>query len=356
MKKLFSKFGFALNVGIAFLLLLAYLASIVPPDSFWPFSFFGLAYPYLVLPNLIFLVVWVVQRSKRFILPLLVLILGYQNFINTFQVLPKSGTKDSGIKVLTYNVHSFRYDLRTHRTNTPKILDYFKTSGAEIICLQEATLLKEGKLSPKGIKEALPEINYYQLASSGDYSGSITFSKYPIINLGEIRFPGSSNLVLFSDIKIDNRQTIRVYNCHLQSYSIDPEDYSIIDSLGSGSNGRQINDARRISYKLKVGFKLRAFQARKVADHIRKSPYPVIVCGDFNDTPVSYAYRQVRGNLKDAFVESGWGVSNTYNGELPSFRIDYIFCDRKFVVQNYARDLIKFSDHFPVHSQLQFSN
>lgn len=352
MKNFFSKFGFTLNIGTTFLLLLSYLAPFVPPDSFWPLSFFGLAYPYLVLINLIFLVIWVLQRSKRLLMPLLGLLLGFYDFTNTFQLIPRLESKDLGIKVLSYNVHSFRYDLRTHRTNDPKILEYFKSTEAEIICLQEATLLRGGKLSPQGIKDALPEINYHQLASSSTYSGSVTFSKYPIVNLGEIRFPGSSNLVLFSDIKISNSQIIRVYNCHLQSYSIDPDDYSIIDSLGTGSNNEQINEARKISYKLKIGFKLRAFQARKVADHIRKSPYPVIVCGDFNDTPVSYAYRKVRGDLKDAFVEAGWGVSNSYNGELPSFRIDYILYDKKFIVGNYKRDRVYFSDHFPVRCQL----
>ncbi|MCX6238100.1 MAG: endonuclease/exonuclease/phosphatase family protein [Bacteroidia bacterium] len=341
-----------LNIGTTILLLLSYLAPIVPPDSFWPLSFFGLAYPYLVIINFIFLMIWVLQRSLRLLLPLIALLLGFNNFMNTFQVIPRFETRDSGVKVLIYNVHSFRYDLKTHRTNTPKILEYFKSTGAEIICLQEATLLRGGKLSPQGMKDALPEINYYQVASSGDYSGSITLSKFPIISMGEIRFPGSSNLVLFSDIKISNSQIIRIYNCHLQSYSIDPEDYTIIDSIGTGSNTVQINEARKMSYKLKVGFKLRAFQSRKVSDHIKKSPYPVIVCGDFNDTPVSYAYRKVRGDLKDAFVESGWGISNSYNGELPSFRIDYILYDQKFTSENYKRDRVYFSDHFPVHCQL----
>lgn len=353
LKIFFSKFGFAINIGTAILLLLSYLAPFVPPDRFWPLAFFGLAYPYLALVNIGFLVIWILQRSVRLLLPLLSLLLGFNFFVNTFQLLPKFNSTDSGIKVLSYNVNSFRYDLRTHRTGNPKILEYFKTSGAEIICLQEGTLLNGGKLSPKGMKDALSEINYYQLASSGDYSGLITLSKYPIISMGEIRFPGSSNLVLFSDIKISNRQIIRVYNCHLQSYSIDPDEYSVIDSIGSGSNREQIKEARQVSYKLKIGFKMRAFQARKVADHIKKSPYPVIVCGDFNDTPVSYAYRKVKGELKDAFVEAGWGISNSYNGELPSFRIDYILYDKKFKAVNYSRDRVIYSDHFPVRCRLR---
>lgn len=352
MKNFFSEFGFTLNLGSAFLLGLSYLAPFVPPDLFWPLSFFGLAYPYLMLINLIFLAIWVLQRSKRLLLPLIVLLLGYTDFVNTIQLIPKSELKGHGVKVLSFNVHSFRSELRSKRTNAPKVLDYFKSTEAEIICLQEAALPKEGILSPQKIVDALPGISHYQLASTGSNTGSITYSKYPIVNLGEIRFPGSSNLVLYSDIKISDRRTIRVYNCHFQSYSIDPDDYSIVDSLGTGSKNKQIKEARRISYKLKNGFMLRAFQARKVAEHILKSPYPVIVCGDFNDTPVSYAYRTVRGDLKDAFVESGWGISNTYNGVLPSFRIDYILYDQKFAGGNYKRDWVYLSDHFPVRCQL----
>ena len=352
MKGFFLRFGFTLNLGISFLLLLAYLAPFVPPDIFWPLSFFGLAYPYLIFLNLIFLIIWILQGSKKLMLPLVALVIGYSDFVNTFQLFPPLSLKKSGIEVLSYNVHGFRYDLRTIKRNQPRILEYFKSTGAAVICLQEAVVLKGTKLTPTAIRDALPQINFFHQASAGTNSGLITFSKYPIFNQGEIRFPGTSNLVIFSDIKISNRRMIRVYNCHLQSYSIDPDDYSIIDSLGLGPNSHQIEAARKVSYKLRAGFRLRAPQARMVADHIRKSPYPVVVCGDFNDTPVSYTYRKVRGNLKDAFVESGWGTSETYNGELPSFRIDYILFDQKFLAGNYKRDRVIFSDHFPVHCQI----
>lgn len=351
-RKSFSKIGFILNLGVSFLLLISDLAPFVPPDRFWPIAFFGLAFPYLVILNVIFLVFWALKRSKRFVLSLACLLIGFTNFTNTYQLIPGSNSTKSGIKVLSYNVHGFKSDQRAHRLNNPKIVEYFKSTGASIICLQEGTQFKTGKLSPQGIKEALPEINYFQVVSSGSYSDLVTFSKYPIINKGELKFPVPSILVQFSDIRISDRQIIRVYNCHLQSYSIDPDDYSVIDSIGSSTKTNQIEEARKVTFKLRNGFICRASQARKLAEHIRKSPYPVLVCGDFNDTPVSYAYRKVRGSLKDAFIESGWGTSNTYNGELPSFRIDYILLDQKFTVQNYHRDRVYYSDHFPIHCQI----
>ena len=352
MRKFISKLGFWLNLGASSLLLISYLAPFIPPDRFWPIAFFGLAYPYLALVNLIFLVFWALKASKKLMLSFVFLLIGIANFTNTYQLIPASNSTKSGIKVLSYNVHGFNSELRAHRLNNPKIVEYLKSTGASILCLQEGTQFKNGKLSPQGIKEALPEINYFQVVSSGNYSDLVTFSKYPIINKGELKFPVPSILVQFSDIRISDRQIIRVYNCHLQSYAIDPDDYSVIDSIGSSTKSHQLDEARKVTYKLRNGFIMRALQARKLADHIRKSPYPVLVCGDVNDTPVSYADRKVRGNLKDAFIESGWGTSNTYNGELPSFRIDYILLDQKFSAQNYHRDRVFYSDHFPIRCQI----
>ena len=352
MRKSISKFGFILNLGVSFLLLISQLAPFVPPDRFWPISFFGLAFPYLVFLNVLFLLFWALKYSRKMLLSLASLLIGFTNFTNTYQLIPVSNSTKPGIKVLSYNVHGFRSDQRAHRLNNPKIVEYLKSTGASIICLQEGTQFKNGKLSPQGIKEALPEINCFQVVSSGSYSDLVTFSKYPIINKGELKFPSPSILVQFSDIRISDSRTLRVYNCHLQSYAIDPDDYSVIDSIGSSTKSHQIEDARKVTFKLKNGFILRAYQARKLAEHIRKSPYPVLVCGDFNDTPVSYTYRKVRGSLDDAFVESGWGTSNTYNGELPSFRIDYILYGQKVTARNYQRDRVFYSDHFPIHCQI----
>ncbi len=356
MKKFFLKFGLALNLGAILLLLIAYLAAYVPPDSFWPIAFFGLAYPYFLLLNILFVAFWGIQRSKMFLISTLAIILGLTNFTNTYQLIPRLHSGGSGIKVLSFNVHGFRSDLRTSKVKSPKFVDYFKSNGSEIICLQEAIFVKGGKLSPEGLKAALPAVDFYQLASNGGNTGLITLSKFPIVNHGEIHFPGSSNLVLFTDLKVTGRQTIRVYNCHLQSYSIDPDDYSVIDDLGSSPNREQIKEAQKVSFKLIKGFKLRAAQSRRVAEHIQKSPFPVLVCGDFNDTPLSYAYHIVRGDLKDAFVEAGWWTSNTYNGELPSFRIDYMLFDPKLRVTSYARDRVKLSDHFPIRCRLELKD
>lgn len=348
-----KKFGFVINVFAAAFLLLAYLAYFIPPDTFWPLAFFGLTYPFLLLINLFFLVFWIVQRSRNSILSMIVILLGIGQLNNSVQFKSYKKDRGNGIKILSYNVNYFAYNRNKKPSNSTDLVKYLKNSSADIVCLQEVTIAKSGKFSAKGLQETLPNIKYYQLAHSVWFGGPVTFSRYPIINFGEIRFANTSNMVLFSDIKINESRTIRVYNCHLQSFQIRPDDYTIIENPTSGSNKLKLREILELGHKLVDAFTSRAVQARTVERHIKSSPYPVVVCGDFNDTPWSYTYHTLANNLEDSFVESGFGISNTYNGKLPSFRIDFILHSNSYRSYNYKRDRVYYSDHFPVSCILE---
>ncbi len=353
MKLFLNKFGFLLNMIAAVFLLLAYLAPFVAPDTFWPLSIIGLGYPFLLVLNFLFLIFWLIQRSKKLILSLLVIVLGLGYFNNYFQFHAVKEDISDGIKILSYNVNYFSYDLKNRKPGENNLLGYLRKSGADIICLQETYIRRSGYMSASEIMNSLPNIKHYQLAHSVSFGGPVTFSRYPIINMGEIRFANTSNMVIFSDIKVNENKIIRIYNCHFQSFQIKPENYTVIESPVSGSNRLKVKEIFELSHKLISAFSIRAFQARKVSQHIINCPYPVIVCGDFNDTPCSYTYRKVLGNLKDSFVESGFGISNTYHGILPSFRIDYIFHSKEFHSYNYIRKRINYSDHYPVSCVLR---
>ncbi|MBN2806343.1 MAG: endonuclease/exonuclease/phosphatase family protein, partial [Prolixibacteraceae bacterium] len=276
---------------------------------------------------------------------LLVLLLGWNVHMQNFQ-LSGSSAEQKGIKVMSYNVlHFYSYLEAKGKKDEGTIIDFIAAQNANIICLQETKLQKKGDLNPLKLKALFPGINHLQLAHQSKWGGPVTFTSFPIVNMGELRFNDTNNMVIFTDLIIHS-DTVRVYNCHLQSYGIRAEDYTIIDTLSFQQE--QFREVKQLGRKLREAYEQRSIQIKKLKNHIEVCPYPVIVCGDFNDTPVSYTYQTMRSLLNDAFIEAGRGVSNTYRGKLPPFRIDYIFYSDHFKASQYKRPRVTYSDHYPV--------
>jgi exonuclease III len=179
------------------------------------------------------------------------------------------------------------------------------------------------------------------------YYGIITFSRFPIIRKGEIIHPGSSSLSIFSDIIID-KDTFRIFNNQLQSFRLKKMERSFIGEITSPGSTETLDEVKSLSVSLKKGFVRRSLQAQSLQAQISHSPYPVIVAGDFNDTPVSYSYRKIRKGLNDAFVNSGYGAGFTYKGNYPANRIDYILFDNALESKYFEILKVKYSDHYPV--------
>jgi endonuclease/exonuclease/phosphatase family metal-dependent hydrolase len=348
MKRIVRYIFLAANVLVGLLLATTYLVPYINPKTFWMPSLLGLGYPYLLMVNLAFVVLWLIFRRRYLLVSLVFIMPGMSIHKGYYQFFPKLHTDKEGIKILSYNVEN--YNSITKRKETKgNMFDFIAASGANIICMQEAELQKTGKFNPIKLKSLFPGIKYCQLAHQSSWNGPVTFSSFPIIHMGEIRFTDSNNMVIFSDIKF-KKDTIRVYNCHLQSYGIKADDYSVIDT--PGLEERKIKEMRAIGAKLKSAYIRRSNQVTQLVKHIKQCPYPVIVCGDFNDTPISYTYHSLDAFLVDAYVESGWGVSTTYRGKLPPYRIDYIFCSKDLKPYNYKRIKVEFSDHFPVSATI----
>jgi endonuclease/exonuclease/phosphatase family metal-dependent hydrolase len=138
----------------------------------------------------------------------------------------------------------------------------------------------------------------------------------------------------------------------LQSYRLREAEINTIDSIDFNNQPKTKEKLIELSLKFKTALIKRAEQAATLRAHIDECPYPVIVCGDFNDTPVSFTYRTVKGDLEDSFTQSGKGTANTYNGKLPSFRIDYIFYSPVFTSYNFEVSNLNHSDHFPISCDL----
>jgi endonuclease/exonuclease/phosphatase family metal-dependent hydrolase len=348
LRKLILNIFLAVNIFAAIALLATYLVQEVSPAKFWIPSVLGFSYPYVLIVNGLFIPFWLIFKRRISLISLICIIAGIHINSSYFQVFPRHSNRTDGIKVLSYNVQNFYYYFEKNKKGR-EIIDYIAAQKADIICLQETKLQKVGDLNPVKLKSIFPGINHCQLAHQSKWGGPVTFTRYPIISMGEIRFDDTKNMVIFSNLQI-GKDTVRVYNCHLQSYGINTSAYSVIDTLGFES--KKIKEMRKIGSKLKWGNIYRSRQVIKLSNHIAKCPYQVIVCGDFNDTPISFTYGKISSTLKDSFVESGRGVSNTYRGKLPQNRIDYIFHSSGLAAYNYQRLDVEYSDHYPISTLL----
>lgn len=331
-------------------LLLAYLAPFVHPGSAWILPFFGLSYPILFFVTLLFLIYWSLQRSKWALVILGVLLLGFNYHLRLIaigevnQVNPSVSTT---LKILSNNVCIFDLyepDANQKFATRDSIFEYAVRSEADVVCFQE--FYQKDQPTEFGTTEVFAKkfgaLDYHERfvykPVGRQHFGIILFSKHPIIAKGDVIFESEDdrnyNFCIFSDI-VKNQDTFRVYNVHLQSVKISElepsEDYSSIA-------GTMID-------KLRIAYPKRADQALRIAEHVKGSPYPVIVCGDFNDTPVSFVYNQFTDLLNDAFLECGSGIGSTYVGKIPAGRIDYIFHSPSLSASNFITQKHAFSDH-----------
>lgn len=353
-KSVFFWFMLFINTICITALFVGYLAAWVKPSFYWPIAFFGLAYPFLVMINLLFFFYWIFRRRWFAIVPLLSIAIGYNTVLDYIQFGNTSEVStEKSISVLSYNAHLFKpiktnkYDKKSRH----EMLEMLLNEDADILCFQEFYYRKKGAYNIKDSIQKNGNYTYFkqQLFDSTDNErmSLAIFSKYKIINFQVLNFHDRphANMCIYADV-IKEGDTLRLFNIHLQSISFQPEDYEYLNQVKNVETDMQSN--KRIGARLKKAFLLRGGQAEEVRELIDESPYPVIVCGDFNDTPASYSYNVVSNGLKNAFREQGNGVGVTYNGAFPNFQIDYLLCSNQFDVCNFKIIKKKYSDHYPV--------
>lgn len=349
MKQFFVYTLLLINLIAVFALGFASLSVYLSPEKLWFGALFGMAFPYILVINLVFIVLWIIIKPWFTLISIVIILACYQHINNYLQFSGKV-TSEKGIRITSYNVKYFMgaTDFPT-KENADHILNFLRQDDADIICLQEVRLNKRQIFDIANHK--LSQINHMQLAHNSYAGGPLTMTRFPILYMGEIRFKNSGNMIIYTDILM-NSDTVRVFNCHLQSYRLGQREISAIDTIDFDTDEKTKDTYKQLAGKFKDALIKRAEQAATLREYLNQSPYPVIVCGDFNDTPVSFTYHMVRGNLKDSFTESGKGTANTYNGKLPSFRIDYILYSPKFTSYNFAVSSLDHSDHYPISCDL----
>ncbi len=338
-----------LNLLAVLALLMSYLAGYISPEKWWIPSFFGLAYPVIAGINIVFIFLWLITSPRYMLVSLIPLLAGW-GYLSRHLQLQEKTTESGEIKIMSYNVHHFRGDeMDSQQSTSQEIIRFLNEHQPDIICLQEVRLRQNQIFNLAKTVGELEFINHYQYARTSSTFGSVTMSRYPILQMNEIRFENSRNITIYTDLLI-NTDTVRVFNVHLHSYGIDPKDFGIIDT--GVTNEKDLEEAKVMGSKLKAGFQMRASQVQAIRALIDESPYPVIVCGDLNDTPASFSYQQIRKGLNDAFISSGKGAGRTYVNKLPSLRIDYIFYSDIYESYNFQTHDFRYSDHLPISAVL----
>jgi endonuclease/exonuclease/phosphatase family metal-dependent hydrolase len=352
--------NYALIIG----LLCAVASKYISPNHFWILAFFGLAFPLFIIANIFFTVYWFAQFKLHFIFSFAAILLSAKTLLGFVQLdFTSDAISNKDIKVMSYN--SMLFDLYNWTKNTQSrniILTSLAEENPDILCLQEFYTSEEkgdfnnidtvtGLLNAKNL-----HVEYTTTLRGNDHWGIATFTKFPIIKKGKIEFNTSANnMCIYTDLLI-KKDTVRVYNMHLQSIRFSKADYKFIDQVKNDTTDTkdEMEKSKNILRRLKRAFVKRAVQADAIAAHIESCRYKVVVCGDFNDTPASYVYHAVRGKLKDAFVESGSGFEQTYAGKFPRFRIDYMFHSKEFKSKNYHHLTESLTDHYPIVSYISF--
>jgi endonuclease/exonuclease/phosphatase family metal-dependent hydrolase len=356
-----------IHIGVAVFFLLACANAFLHPERWWFSALLGLTFPFLLLLVFGFLILWILFRSRWAFLSLGLLLLGYSNIraligFHSGGFTPEK--KENSIRVLSWNVRWFDEQKRLVKGSYPRrkqMMDFIKEQDADVLCFQEYF---ESSRAIYSNEKDLEKMNYpyhYKVIDYGRKGGKYEvgvaiFSRFPITDSIRITYNGQVKLraaesLIACDITVKG-QTIRVFNTHLQSVLFQAKDYQDLRTIKNAEDSI-LDASKSIIKKLRQGYASRGDQVDIVRAELDKSPHPVIMCGDFNDVPNSYTYFHIRGKRQDAFINQGNGLGRTYTYISPTLRIDYIMPGNEFEVLQYKRDVLPYSDHYPVVADLR---
>lgn len=338
------------------------LAALVSPQEEPLLAFLPFTTAVAAIANLLLLLFLIFRRHlPRAALPLIALVAAWPAinavFGNPLRWPAQSLAARPQIKVLLWNVHGLGiYDLPEDPEVPRKMLQFIKEQDPDVVCLVEFYTNYGDAMKPHSEK-FLTEGGFRDFRFVWDntigakvYIGMGMFSKLPVSAIEERWIAKNINL-LQSDVRLDSATKIRIVTLHLESVGLADKEKDVLDAAGKTlpAAKNSVRTTRRFMQRTITHFQNRARQADSVAAILAESPYPLIVCGDINDMPGSYAYTTVRGELDDAFAKYGKPFGRTYNRLLPTLRIDNIFYDPEaFRCVDFKTFRTTLSDHNPV--------
>lgn len=334
-----NKIIYLANILVAFVLFLAFVLPFLPPKTFSVLSVLNLGVPFLILGNVLFFLYWLFRVKKQLMLSLVVLIIGQLAFGSLYKFSSSKRIEHpNNFKVMNYNVRLFNlFEWLPGTDVDTQIIDFVKKQAPAILCIQDYHPRKDNDLG-------FFKYKYEWLSGNKIKHGQAIFSQFPIINSGSLNFPNSANNAIFVDV-VKEKDTIRIYNVHLESLRINTK----LDSLTK-------EQSELMFYRVSSTFKMQQSQTEMLLNHKAKTTYKTIICGDLNNTAFSYVYRKIKGDLKDTFKKAGNGFGRTYDFKFFPVRIDYIFADNAFAVNGFKAYNEHFSDHYPISATLSLES
>ena len=329
-----NKILFLVNSLLATLLLLSFCLPFIAPKTISALVVLSIFVPLLVLINGFFIIYWILNLKKQFLLSTFILVIGMFISSPIYKFKSNNSSLNNDLKIMSFNVKAF--DLFTNKKDSlhpKKGFDFIIENDPDILLFQEFFNYKELPIN-------FP-YKYVKTKSERNYFGMAIFSKYKIVNSGSLNFKNTSNNIIFSDI-LKEKDTIRIYNVHLESLKIKPYE----NNFGEENSEKLIK-------RIANSFQKQAVQTNQFLEHEKGWNGKKIICGDFNNTAYSWVYKQISKNKKDAFIEAGKGFGKTFDYWFP-MRIDFILTDATATINKFTTFSEEFSDHYPIQAKINW--
>lgn len=355
-RSFFGKMIVFILAVMAFLGLVAMALSVInayvnPRHFIWT-TMFGLAFWEILIFNVVVFLLLLLMWSNKIWISVVALLIAVPGITKSFSFGSKAQAENS-IRIMSYNVHNFKHvDGETDKeTFANQVMDMVREQAPDILCCQEFSGFKSGVTRPQCIEDFAKSVGFQYIYFNRkiNYGGNVIFSKYPLAKVTEDSGFGKENTYgVMVSVDAGEKGKFHVANVHLLSYNITDDE---IDIITNSSERQEKLDTigKTVLYKLKYAFEKRSDELKQVMEGMPPVGGPILICGDFNEPPLSYNYRQMQqAGFIDTFTKVGFGIKSTYAGKLPLLRIDYIWANDNVKPLDFERHKYKASDHYPI--------
>lgn len=339
-------------------MILSVISPYINPKHFVWTSFFGLSFWVIFAYNVVILLFLMLLWSRKAWIAVLALLVAIPGLNKSYSFGTKA-TGDNGIRIMSYNVHMFRpvgIEEVDKEQFAYQVMNMVKEQSPDILCCQEFFDYSNKISRIKCIEEFAKTtgFQYVYFNRKDNYAGNVIFSKFPIAKVDEESGFGKENTYgVMVSVDAGEKGKFHVANMHLLSYKISDDEIDVLMKPSEKQNNLD-TIGKSVLHKLGSSLQRRSDELQSVLDEMPPVDGPIIICGDFNETPLSYNYRQMqKAGFTDTFTKVGRGIKPTYAGKLPLLRIDYVWANNGVTPFDFNRLRYKGSDHYPV--MLDFS-